>query len=102
VLSLSKLAGADQRYYLDLAHGRVDHTASVASGAEDYYLSGPEGAAWWTGSATRALNPRRRREGGSSRHREQADEARPRSAQRSLRLPSLRNHRLLLLAPYAM
>jgi hypothetical protein len=31
-----------------------------------------------------------------------ADEARPCSAQRSLRLPSLRNHRLLVLAPYAM
>jgi conjugative relaxase-like TrwC/TraI family protein len=56
VLSLSKLAGADQRYYLDLAHGRVDHTASVSSGAEDYYLSGPEGAGRWVGSAARALD----------------------------------------------
>lgn len=58
MLSLSKLAGADQRYYLDLAHGRVDHTASVSSGAEDYYLSGPEGAGRWTGSAARALDIR--------------------------------------------
>ena len=55
MLSLSKLAGADQRYYLDLAHGRIDHTGSVSSGAEDYHLSGSEGAGWWTGSAARAL-----------------------------------------------
>jgi hypothetical protein len=39
---------------------------------------------------------------GDKRRREEADEARPRSVQRSLRLPSLRNRRLLLLAPYVM
>ena len=56
MLSLAKLAGPDQRYYLDQADRRVDHTASVATGAEDYYLSGPEAAGTWTGSATGALS----------------------------------------------
>jgi conjugative relaxase-like TrwC/TraI family protein len=55
VLSLAKLAGTDQRYYLELAERRVDHTESVASGAEDYYLSGPEAAGTWVGSAARSL-----------------------------------------------
>jgi conjugative relaxase-like TrwC/TraI family protein len=55
VLSLAKLAGTDQRYYLDQAAGRVDHAGSVSSGAEDYYLAGPEAAGRWTGSAARAL-----------------------------------------------
>jgi hypothetical protein len=41
VRSLAKLAGADQRYYLDQAETRTDHAGSVSSGAEDYYLSGP-------------------------------------------------------------
>ena len=55
VLSLAKLAGADQRYYLDQAQARVDHTTSVVSGAEDYYLSGPEAAGRWVGSGAPAL-----------------------------------------------
>src|SRR3954471_15778321 len=55
VLSLAKLAGPDQRYYLEQAQGRVDHAGSVASGVEDYYLSGPEAAGSWVGSATAAL-----------------------------------------------
>jgi conjugative relaxase-like TrwC/TraI family protein len=60
VLSLAKLAGADQRYYLDQAHARTDHTGSVSSGAEDYYLSGPEAVGGWTGSASAALELRGR------------------------------------------
>jgi TrwC relaxase len=60
VLSLAKLAGADQRYYLDQAHARTDHTGSVSSGAEDYYLSGPEAVGGWTGAASAALELRGR------------------------------------------
>ena len=55
MLSLAKLAGSNQRYYLDQTQRRVDHTESVASGVEDYYLSGPEAAGQWTGSAADAL-----------------------------------------------
>jgi hypothetical protein len=32
VLSLAKLAGTDQRYYLEQAQRQVDHTHSVTSG----------------------------------------------------------------------
>jgi conjugative relaxase-like TrwC/TraI family protein len=59
VLSLAKLAGADQRYYLAQAQVRTDHAGSVSSGAEDYYLSGPEAAGRWTGSASAALGLRK-------------------------------------------
>ncbi|MEA2233456.1 MAG: hypothetical protein QOD83_3272, partial [Solirubrobacteraceae bacterium] len=55
VLSIAKLAGTDQRYYLDQARGRVDHAGSVSSGVEDYYLAGPEAAGRWTGSGARLL-----------------------------------------------
>ena len=58
VLSLAKLAGTDQRYFLDQAGGRVDHAGSVASGVEDYYLGGPEAAGRWTGSAAGLLGLR--------------------------------------------
>jgi len=60
VLSLAKLAGADQRYYLDQASGRVDHAGSVSSGVEDYYLAGPEAAGRWSGSAAGLLGLRGR------------------------------------------
>ena len=60
VLSLAKLAGTDQRYFLDQAGGRVDHAGSVASGVEDYYLGGPEAAGRWTGSAAGLLGLRGR------------------------------------------
>ncbi len=55
VLSIAKLAGSDQRYYLEQAQRRVDHAESVSSGAEDYYLSGPEAAGEWTGSGASNL-----------------------------------------------
>ena len=55
MLSLAKLAGVDQRYYLEQADRRVDHAESVSSGAEDYYLSGPEASGKWTGAGTRSL-----------------------------------------------
>ena len=55
VLSLAKLSGADQRYYLEQAEGRVYHAESVSTGVEDYYLAGPEAAGQWTGSAAKAL-----------------------------------------------
>lgn len=55
VLALAKLAGTDQRYHLDQADRRVDHAGSVSSGAEGYYLGGPEAAGRWTGSASRLL-----------------------------------------------
>lgn len=60
MLSLAKLAGTDQRYYLDQAERRVDHAESVASGAEDYYLSGPEADGKWMGSASGVLGLRGR------------------------------------------
>jgi conjugative relaxase-like TrwC/TraI family protein len=50
MLSIAKLAAGGQRYYLDQAKGRVSHEVSVASGVEDYYLSGPEPAGRWVGS----------------------------------------------------
>lgn len=55
MLSLAKLAGADQRYYLEQARAEVDHVGSVSSGVEDYYLSGPEATGTWSGSAAPAL-----------------------------------------------
>ena len=55
VLSLAKLAGVDQRYYLGQAERRVDHAESVSTGVEDYCLAGPEAAGLWTGSAAGAL-----------------------------------------------
>ena len=58
VLSLAKLASTDQRYYLDQTGARIDHAGSVSSGAEDYYLGGPEAAGRWTGSASRQLGLR--------------------------------------------
>jgi conjugative relaxase-like TrwC/TraI family protein len=51
MLSLVKLAGTDRRYYLEQAQGRVDRVGGMASGAEDYFLSGPEAAGEWVGSA---------------------------------------------------
>ena len=38
MLSLVKLAGTDQRYYLKQAQRRIDRVGSMASGAEDYFL----------------------------------------------------------------
>lgn len=58
MLSLAKLAGSNQRYYLEQAERRFDHAESVSSGAEDYYLSGPEATGRWTGSASSALGLR--------------------------------------------
>jgi conjugative relaxase-like TrwC/TraI family protein len=55
VLSIAKLAGSDQRYYLDQAQRRVDHTESVSTGAEDYYLSGPEATGRWSGGGAPLL-----------------------------------------------
>jgi hypothetical protein len=40
MLSLVKLAGTDERYYLEQAQGRGDRVVSMASGAEDYFLFG--------------------------------------------------------------
>ena len=57
MLSLAKLGATHQRYHLDEAEGRVDHAGSVSSGVEDYYLSGPEAAGGWTGSAAPLLDP---------------------------------------------
>ena len=55
MLSLAKLAGVDQRYYLEQADRRVDHAESVSSGAEDYYLAGPEAAGEWVGGGAKTL-----------------------------------------------
>lgn len=55
MLSVVKLAGTDQRYFLEQAGVRLDKVESVSSGIEDYYLSGPEASGGWTGSGARLL-----------------------------------------------
>ena len=75
MLSLVKLAGTDQRYYLEQAQGRVDRVGSMASGAEDYFLSGPEAAGEWIGSAAPLLGCRGSRRRGDAPGR--PDAARP-------------------------
>jgi len=55
VLSIGKLARGQADYYLQQARRRVDRPASVATGAEDYYLGGPEAAGEWMGGLAHAI-----------------------------------------------
>jgi conjugative relaxase-like TrwC/TraI family protein len=49
MLSIGKLAHGQADYYLGLAGERVDRSASVSSGVEDYYVGGAEPPGRWTG-----------------------------------------------------
>jgi conjugative relaxase-like TrwC/TraI family protein len=60
MLSIGKLARGQADYYLEQAKGRVDHATSVESGAEDYYLGGPEAKGYWLGSIAAELDLSRR------------------------------------------
>ena len=55
MLSIGKLAVGQADYYLEQALGSVTRAGAVASGVEDYYLSGPEAPGEWVGDGTRAL-----------------------------------------------
>jgi conjugative relaxase-like TrwC/TraI family protein len=54
-LSIGKLAVGQADYYLEQAHASVTRAGAVASGLEDYYLTGPEAAGEWVGSGVRGL-----------------------------------------------
>lgn len=55
MLSISKLSAGHARYYLDLAHDRVDVVDSVGDGLEEYYLGGPEARGEWLGAGASSL-----------------------------------------------
>jgi conjugative relaxase-like TrwC/TraI family protein len=56
VVSIAKLGSGGGRYYVEKVRERVDHRRAVSSGADDYYLAGPEGAGTWVGTVTRELD----------------------------------------------
>ncbi|MDP9384489.1 MAG: relaxase domain-containing protein, partial [Actinomycetota bacterium] len=58
MLSISKLAPGQDRYYSEQAHARVDAAASLATGAEDYYVNQSEARGRWTGSGAGLLGLR--------------------------------------------
>src|SRR3954468_2095178 len=55
MVSVGKLAVGQADYYLSQAGGRITRAASIGSGAEDYYASGPEAAGRWMGQGCRSL-----------------------------------------------
>src|SRR4051794_19941621 len=55
MVSIGKLASGQAGYYLDQANGRLTRTASVATGAEDYYVAGNEPPGAWIGAGCRSL-----------------------------------------------
>lgn len=56
VNSIAKLGSGGGRYYIEKGRDRVDHRRAVASGADDYYLAGPEVAGTWVGTVARELD----------------------------------------------
>jgi conjugative relaxase-like TrwC/TraI family protein len=56
VLSIGKLARGQANYYLQQARRRLDRSASVASGVEDYYLGGAEASGDWLGALSGTLH----------------------------------------------
>jgi conjugative relaxase-like TrwC/TraI family protein len=54
-VSIGKLAVGQADYYLEQAQGSVTRAGAVSSGAEDYYLNGPEAAGVWVGDGVRAV-----------------------------------------------
>ena len=55
MVSVGKLSAGQAKYYLDQATGPVTATSALTSGAEDYYLGGPEAAGRWLGRGARVL-----------------------------------------------
>src|SRR3954447_13912799 len=55
MLSIGKLADGQADYYLSLAGARVDRSASVSSGVEDYYVGGAEPPGRWRGELAREV-----------------------------------------------
>ncbi len=55
MVSVGKLKAGQARYYLDQAEVQPSGAVAVASGAEDYYLGGPEAAGEWLGRGARSL-----------------------------------------------
>src|SRR4051812_35118562 len=55
MLSIGKLANGQASYYLNLAGARVDRSASVSSGVEDYYVGGAEPPGRWGGELAREV-----------------------------------------------
>src|SRR3954469_23049529 len=55
MLSIGKLAHGQASYYLNLAGERVDRSASVSSGVEDYYVGGAEPSGRWGGELAREV-----------------------------------------------
>jgi conjugative relaxase-like TrwC/TraI family protein len=55
MVSVGKLRAGQARYYLDQAEVQPSRAAALASGAEDYYVGGPEAAGEWLGRGARAL-----------------------------------------------
>jgi conjugative relaxase-like TrwC/TraI family protein len=58
MVSVGKLKAGQARYYLDQAQSHPSAAGAVASGAEDYYIGGPEAAGEWFGRGTAALGLR--------------------------------------------
>jgi conjugative relaxase-like TrwC/TraI family protein len=55
MVSVGKLSAGQARYYLDQAGEPVSAAGALTSGAEDYYLGGPEAAGRWIGRGGREL-----------------------------------------------
>ena len=55
MVSVGKLSAGQARYYLDQAGEPVSAASALTSGAEDYYLGGPEATGRWVGRAAREL-----------------------------------------------
>src|SRR4051794_41412775 len=55
MVSVGKLSAGQARYYLDQAAGPVTAGTALSSGAEDYYLGGPEAAGSWLGHGAQTL-----------------------------------------------
>jgi conjugative relaxase-like TrwC/TraI family protein len=55
MVSVGKLTAAQARYYLDQVESHPSPALAVASGAEDYYVSGTEAAGDWHGRGAAEL-----------------------------------------------
>jgi hypothetical protein len=55
MVSVGKLSAGQARYYLDQAGEPVSAADALATGAEDYYLGGPEAAGRWVGRGAHEL-----------------------------------------------
>jgi conjugative relaxase-like TrwC/TraI family protein len=55
MVSVGKLKPGQANYYLDQAEPHANQAAALASGAEDYYVGGPEAAGRWLGRGAPSL-----------------------------------------------